>query len=250
MIHVEQRESVTIMRLEHGKVNALDKELLGDLIDKLAEVEKSDAKAVVLTGMGSCFSAGVDLFRIVDGGADYVEEFLPLLTNALLSLFTFPRPVVAAANGHAIAGGCVIVMACDYKIMAKGEGRIGIPELLVGVPFPTLPLEIVRFNTPRQHFQELVYTGRTHSPEAALQIGIVDNLVEPEDLMDRACDVAERLAAIPAESFNLTKRMIRQRTIDRYQKYHQTFDREALKVWSSPDIHRIIREYLQKTIGK
>lgn len=250
MIHVEQRESVAIMRLEHGKVNALDKELLADLIDKLAEVEKSDAKAVVLTGMGSCFSAGVDLFRIVDGGADYVEEFLPLLTDALLSLFTFPRPVVAAANGHAIAGGCVIVMACDYKIMAKGEGRIGIPELLVGVPFPTLPLEIVRFNTPRQHFQELVYTGRTHSPEAALKIGIVDNLVEPEDLMDRACDVAERLAAIPAESFSLTKRMIRQRTIDRYQKYHQTIDREALKVWSSPDIHRIIREYLRKTIGK
>lgn len=250
MIHVEQRESVAIMRLEHGKVNALDKELLADLIDKLSEVEKSDAKAVVLTGMGSCFSAGVDLFRIVDGGADYVEEFLPLLTDALLSLFTFPRPVVAAANGHAIAGGCVIVMACDYKIMAKGEGRIGIPELLVGVPFPTLPLEIVRFNTPRQHFQELVYTGRTHSPEAALKIGIVDNLVEPEDLMDRACDVAERLAAIPAESFSLTKRMIRQRTIDRYQKYHQTIDREALKVWSSPDIHRIIREYLRKTIGK
>ncbi len=250
MIHVEQRESVAIMRLEHGKVNALDKEILYDLIDKLDEVEKSPAKAVVLTGMWSCFSAGVDLFRIVDGGADYVEEFLPLLTEALLSLFTFPRPVVAAANGHAIAGGCVLVFACDYKIMAKGEGRIGIPELLVGVPFPTLPLEIVRFNTPRQHFPELVYTGRTHSPEAALQIGIVDNLVEPEDLMDRACDVAERLGAIPAESFNLTKRMIRQRTIDRYQKYHQTIDREALKVWSSPDIHRIIREYLQKTIGK
>ncbi|MCG8603863.1 enoyl-CoA hydratase/isomerase family protein [bacterium] len=250
MIHLDYRDGIAILRLDHGKVNALDKELIAAFIQKLDEVEASSARSLVITGSGSCFSAGVDLFRIVEGGAAYVEEFLPLLTEILLKLFTYPCPVVAATNGHAIAGGCILVLACDYKIMAKGGGRIGVPELLVGVPFPTLPLEIVRFNAPREHLQELIYKGRNYSPEEALQIGIVDQLVEPEHLLDRACDAANNMGSIPAESFILTKRLIRQPAIDRYQRYQKTIDRKAIEIWSRPEIHQTIREYLHKTLGK
>ena len=250
MIHVENRGSIEIIRLDHGKVNALDMELLASFTRQLAALEHSTANAVVLTGTGSCFSAGVDLFRVVDGGAAYLEELLPMLTNTLLKLFTFPRPVVAAANGHAIAGGCILVFACDYKIMAKGGGRIGVPELLVGVPFPALPLELVRFTAPRQHLQQIVYSGRNYTPEEALQLGILDRIVEPEDLLDRACDVAEQLGSIPPEAFRITKQLIRQPAIDRFKRYHETIDKETHKVWSSPEIHDAIREYLQRTVGK
>src|SRR5262249_50525029 len=132
MIERFQHEGILTLRLAHGKASALDVELLDALQHELDGVPE-DVRALVLTGTGSIFSAGVDLFRLTQEGADYVRRFLPLLSRLVRALFTFPRPVVAAANGHAIAGGCIIVLASDVRLMAEGTGRIGIPELLVGV---------------------------------------------------------------------------------------------------------------------
>ena len=93
--------------------------------------------------------------------------------------------MVAAVNGHAIAGGCVIARAADARLMAEGAGRIGVPELLVGVPFPAAALEVVRFAVPREKVQSLIYTGRTLSAEEALGAGLVDEVVAPGALLAR-----------------------------------------------------------------
>ena len=106
------------------------------------------------------FSAGVDLFRVIDGGAAYPDRFLPAMRRFFQTLLTFPKPVVAAVNGHAIAGGCIIAAACDYRIMATGNGRIGVPELSVGVPFPTLPFVIVGARVAPSAFRQLVFGAR------------------------------------------------------------------------------------------
>src|SRR5262245_14622366 len=155
--------------MRHGKVNALDLELLLALRDTFAGLR--DARAVVLTGAGRSFSAGVDLRRLLDGGATYTAEFLPALQSACRALFEHPRPVVAAVNGHAIAGGCVLVAACDRRIMAAGT--IGVTELAVGVPFPTVPLEVLR-HAVGPATADLVLTARTMTPEQALAVGLVD----------------------------------------------------------------------------
>src|SRR6266852_3631054 len=122
MIERQDDDGIVTLRLAHGKASALDAELLEALEQSLDEVGRSDARAVVLTGSGSIFSAGVDLFRLLNEGAPYVGRFFPLLVSAIRRLFLFPRPVVAAANGHAIAGGCILVAACDYRLMAAGNG--------------------------------------------------------------------------------------------------------------------------------
>ena len=238
------------MSFNHGKVNTIDIELFTELIKQLENLEKSECKAVVLTGAGSSFSAGVDLFRLLKDGNPYIEAFVPLLTNGLLKLFTFPKPLVAAVNGHAIAGGCIVACACDYRLMAEGNGKIGAPEMLVGVPFPTLPLEILRFVVPKQHFQEIVYTGRLCSPQDAVRAGLIDEVVESENLLEHAVTVAERLAAIPTLSFQSTKRLMRQPVIDRFEKYRQIFDDEVMQIWKSEEIQAEIKAYLDKTIGK
>src|SRR4051794_16388117 len=128
--------TITTIRLEHGKGNILDLELCREIEERLREA--SDASAVILTGSGSIFSAGVDLFRLTNEGVPYVEQFVPALDSMLRTLFLFPRPVVAAINGHAIAGGCILAAASDVRLMASGDGRIGVPELVVGVPMPSL----------------------------------------------------------------------------------------------------------------
>src|SRR3990172_6187756 len=154
MIVREDRGSVAVLRMEHGKVNAIDVELFTELKEQLEAVERSEAVAAVLAGTGKAFSAGVDLFRLLQESENYVSGFLPVLVAGLEKLFLFPKPLVAAVNGHAIAGGCLMAFACDYRVAAGGAGTMGVPELLVGVPFPPLALEIMRFVVSHESLQK------------------------------------------------------------------------------------------------
>ena len=249
MIQRTVRDGVAILQLNHGKASALDLELLEAMRTQLAETAASDARAVVITGTGSIFSAGVDLFRLIKDGAPYVERFFPAIVDAFRDLFLFPRPVVAAVNGHAIAGGAIITMASDYRIMAFGSGRIGVTELLVGVPFPAFALEIVRFAVPSASVQDLVYTGKTITADDAQQRGLVDELAEPGALLDRAVAVAADLGSRNRDAFGLAKRQLRMPYVNRALE-SAAADLEALELWRSPDTHANIRTYLDRTIGK
>lgn len=248
MIERDVTDGIVTLRLAHGKASAMDLELLTALGQELEAA--SEARAVVLTGSGSIFSAGVDLFRLVDEGPGYVGPFLHQLDRALRRLFAFPRPVVVAANGHAIAGGAVLLLAGDLRLMAEGNGRVGVPELIVGVPFPASAREVVRFAVPRRHLQALVYTGRTLPPDEALAHGLVDEVVPPDRLLERAHAAAERLAAIPEASFRLTKLALRREAVERMDRDRETGEQEMLRIWADPAIHQGIRDYLARTVRK
>ena len=236
MIERSESDGIVTLRLAHGKVSALDVELCEELRGQFDQAR--DARAVILTGTGSIFSAGVDLFRLTSEGAPYVERFWPALNGMLADLFVFPRPVVAAANGHAIAGGCFLVACSDYRLMSGG--KIGVPELLVGVPFPTVIMEILKFVAGRDA-QYLAYSGATLPPEEAVGRGLIDEVVGADQLLVRAREVAERLAAIPADAFRITKLQLRR---------GQDHDTESLRIWSQPATHAHIREYLARTVGR
>lgn len=248
MIHSDERNGVTVLRMEHGKVNALDTELLSGIVDVLDGLEAGRGP-IVLTGSGTVFSAGVDLFRVVGGGRDYLQTFLPALTEAFRRVFEFPRPIVAAVNGHAIAGGCVLACACDYRIMARGNGRMGVPELYVGVPFPTMALEIMRFATPKHRFQEIVLSGRTLLPEQAAEYGLVDTLAESGELLDRACAEAHRYGSISAATFRFTKRQLRAPVIERFERLFEHDDAQVKERWMEPATFDGIQGYLDRTLG-
>ena len=250
MIHLEQSASIAVLRLDHGKVSALDAELLAALDGALVAVEQSAARALVLTGTGGSFSAGVDLFRILDGGAEYVRRFLPLLDTAFRRLFLVPRPVVVALNGHAIAGGCILACAGDRRILSEGKARLGVPELRVGVPFPVLALEIVRFAAAARTLQDLIYSGATFTCQEALQRGLVDEVVPGPELLERALAVAESLAAIPPGNFALAKHQLREPVMDRAARLGREMDARILEAWCAPEAGVAIRVYLDATIGK
>ena len=248
MIEHTDNDGIVTLRLTHGKASALDLEFMDGIARAVAEIGASDARAVILTGSGSIFSAGVDLYRLVDNGAEYVKRFVPALSRLVLDLFSLPKPLVVAVNGHAIAGGCVFTLCGDYRLMAAGTGRIGIPELLVGVPFPPTVLEIVRFAVPPQHIQALIYTGRTLLPEDALRYGLIDEV--SDSLLPRAEEVARQLAGLPAEVFALTKRELRDRAITLAKRYAAKFDDEMTGLWGAEETHRRIREYLARTVHR
>ncbi len=248
MIDLSAHGNIAVLTLAHGKANAMDLELCEALAARLDECRGSDVAGVVITGTGRIFSAGVDLPRIVSGGAGYVRAFLPAMIAAFDAAFTFARPVVAAVNGAAIAGGCVLACAADRRIVAAGA-TIGVPELLVGVPFPTGALEIVRFAAAR-HTPALVYTGAALDAEAAVRNGLADAVVAPEGLMGAAIAEAERLAARPAKVFAMTKRLIRQPAVDRVRALSPQLDPAVVDVWASDETRQRIAEYVERTFGR
>ena len=249
MIDLTRRGAVSVLQMTHGKANALDVELCDALTARFVEFAQSDAGALVITGQGRIFSAGVDLLRVVNGGADYVRAFLPALNRMCGTLFDMEKPVVAAVNGHAIAGGCIIACAADYRLMARDSGRIGVPELLVGVPFPVVPLEIMRFSTPPQHLQSLAYSGTTFTADEALERGIVDVVANPDRLLDEAIEMAASLAAIPTPAFALTKRLMREPTMRRIRA-GAAFYADVVEAWASDEILGAIRAYVGKTLKR
>jgi enoyl-CoA hydratase len=245
----EDRGSIAVVRMAHGKVSALDVELCDALVAEIGRVRDSEARALVITGTGSSFSAGVDLFRVMAGGEAYVRAFLPRMDALFHDVLTFPKPVIAAVNGHAIAGGCVLAAACDHRVMARGNGRIGIPELLVGVPFPALPLAIVSDRVARASARSLVYRGATMLAEEALDVGLVDEIGDLDSLLSQACAVAESFAEIPAVSFALTKRALVQPVLDRVRALADV-DADVARAWADPVIHGAIATYLERTVRR
>jgi enoyl-CoA hydratase len=244
MLRQDMRDGVMLLRLDHGKAHALDSELCRALADALTDIEAdSGVRAVVLTGTGSIFCAGVDMFRVLDGGPEYVDQFVPALDRTMTSLFRFPRPVVAAINGYAIAGGCVLAAACDYRIMARGNGTIGVPELTVGMPFPLVAIEILRFATSESHLQELVYQGRTYAVDDAYERGLVDELIAPAILERRALEVAHQLGSEPAARFLITKRQLRGPAVALMERSHET-DAAVKAAWKDPATLAAIRRYV------
>ncbi|MEO8678579.1 MAG: enoyl-CoA hydratase/isomerase family protein [Vicinamibacterales bacterium] len=250
MIIRDDRRGVRVLRLAHGKVSAMDLELCNAIIADLdAAARDSGVRAVVLTGTGSSFSAGVDLFRVINEGPAYGTRFLPVLDAMLRAALTFPKPLVAAVNGHAIAGGCILAATCDHRVMAEGNGRIGIPELAVGVPFPALPLEIMAARVPASALRELVYGGRNVQVDEAIAKGLADEKCPPDQLLDRACGVAGQLAAIPANAFALTKETFYSSILSRVAQLAD-LNARVVESWTQQATYDTIRAYLERTVGK
>ena len=249
MLERDFGHSILTLRLAHGKASAMDLELCESLRNELETVaENAETRAIILTGTGSIFSAGVDLPRLIDSGGDYVLRFVEALDAMLRALFLFPKPAVAALNGHAIAGGAIMAFASDYRLMSGG--RIGVPEALVGVPFPPLALEIVRFAVARQYIQSLIYLGWTVEPDRALALGLIDEVVPGEQLLPRALEIARQVAEIAPDAFRLTKRQLREPFLRHAAHIASTTTDTIDALWAAPQTHARIRAYLAKTIGK
>ena len=243
MLGWELSDGIAVITLDHPPVNALDLDVLKAIKQTLDEVDGAEPRAAIFTGTGSVFSAGADLVRVLEEDEDAIREAVLYLAVAFRAIFTFPRPLVAAVNGHAIAGGAVIACACDHRVAAEGEARIGLAELRVGVPFPADALEIVR-NATGRHFEEVVLFGRNYGVEDALRRGLVDEIVPAPEVLPTALARAERLASIPPPVYRLNKEAMRGPVLDRIESYRAANDEEAARLWASDEVRASIKAFL------
>ncbi|GIE98873.1 enoyl-CoA hydratase/isomerase family protein [Paractinoplanes rishiriensis] len=241
MIEVAEAGDVAVVRLSHGKVNALDLELLERITATFTELDTAGPDAVVFTGTGRSFSAGVDLWRILDGGAGYVRAFLPALNAAFLAVFTIGKPVVAAVNGHAVAGGAILAAACDERVMADGRGTFGVTELAVGVPFPPTALEILGHAYGDRAARRAVLSATTSGPAETLAAGLVDEVVAA-DILEATALARVRRAA---DTFRLTKHELQATVRERLAHRRPVYDPQVLDLWLRAVADGRIRRYME-----
>jgi enoyl-CoA hydratase len=247
-IETRYEEDLLVLTLNRPPVNALDPDVLDEISDTLDEAGDAPA-AVIVTGTGSVFSAGADLPKVLEGTPEQIDAGIDALSRCFSTMFLYPRPLIAAINGHALAGGAVIACAADRRVMADSGGRIGAVELKAGVPLPAWALEVVRHAVNNSHAEEVIYLGHSYRAKDALRVGLVNEVVPDGALMDRARELARELATVPRETFRLTKESLRRWTAEAARKGMAATDDEVKAAWKSPEVHDAIRALLASLGG-
>jgi enoyl-CoA hydratase len=209
-VRIEFDDGIAVFTLERPPVNAIDLQLVREADDALMRLEASpDARAVVITGAGSCFSAGLDLKRIPRYDPDEQRQMVQGLNRMLGRLYGIGIPAVAAVNGHAIAGGLVLALACDHRVGAEASAQFGLSEARAGIPFPAVALAVVRAELTPAAARSLMLGARNLAADEALARGILDELQPADRVLPRAREIASGLAAAPSETYARIKRQLR-----------------------------------------
>jgi enoyl-CoA hydratase len=202
---------VAVLELATNKVNALDRDVFDQITAVVAKCEDDpDVGSLVVTGKGSVFSAGLDVSQVLANDISYTTDLLDSLETALTRLFLSPLPTVAAVNGAAIAGGCLLACTCDKRLIAE-EARIGVTELKVGVSFPVMTVELLG-HVCGPDAERLMFDAVPVDAADACRFGLAHQSFPGAELRAAALSEAERLASLDRESYALAKETSRRAT--------------------------------------
>ena len=215
-VTIEQRGDLAVLRLDRPPANALVPEVLDEFDQAREQLLADEPRAVVVTGRQGYFSAGVDLKVAPTLDAEGQRAMVDGINQLVIGWYGFPRPVVAAVTGHAIAGGMVIALCADYRVGASA-GKLGLTELKVQVPYPVGAIAIVQAELSPPAARALVLRSHLVEADEALRLGMVDELAGPEEVFERACDVAAEMAEFSGESYTRTKLDLRGATLRRIE---------------------------------
>lgn len=221
--------------------NALGSTMMKELLGKLDEAA---GRPVLVTGEGNTFSAGLDLKEVMSLDTQGMERFLDLLVRMMDAWYTYPAPTVALLNGHAIAGGAVLALTCDYRVAKRDPAaRIGLNEVALGLRFPPSLLTLARNRLPPQHLETVIFGAKLHDPDAALVLGLVDEVAN--DARAAAEGALAALAAHPADAYAFTKKALHPSFFD--ERAERAFVTDGLSAWTSPELKAKIAQMLDRS---
>lgn len=246
-IQIERVGQVAVLRIDRPPANAIDLDLANEFATALESiVTTDDIGALIVTGAGSCFSAGLDL-KLVPTYDRAQQQAMVMQVNRLFGgLYGLALPTISAVNGHAIAGGVILALACDYRIGAEGDYKVGLAEVRVGVPFPTAAMAIVQSELTKPAARVMVLTARNSSPQAAVSLGVLDELQPPDRLLSRAMEVAKEMAELPRASYRRIKRQLRDDALARISDAIDNRNEPMLDSWLSAETQAASAQALKR----
>ena len=242
---IEDREHVAIVRLNNGVINAINTELVDDLSRAIHQA-KSDFKGMVLAGGTKFFCIGLDLPVLLELDRTGMNTFWDKFDQVVADLYTLPIPTACAAGGHAVAGGAIFSLTCDYRFMAAGRNFWGLNEIKIGVPVPYLPDLILRQIVGDRAATEVVYRGELIEPQAALGIGLFDAVFPETELEEQAVDWIAELAAFSQPAFGFIKE---NRVRDNHSKFvieRESNKKQFLDCWFRESVRELLGEAAKK----
>jgi enoyl-CoA hydratase/carnithine racemase len=247
-IQIETAGEVAIVRLCLGITNPLSADLVARLADAIRTIgADSTLRGLVLTSCNDrFFSIGFDLPRLIGLAQADFATFFRAFNLMCLDLYTLPKPTAAAISGHATAGGCILALCCDYRFIVEGRKLIGLNEIRLGVPVPYAADRILREAVGSRKARLVVESGDFYSPESALELGLVDEVVPGQELVRRATERVRALGSMPGGAFAEIKRS-RTEVVERQvrSRFDET-DRAFVECWYSQPA----RERLTEALGK
>ncbi len=248
MIDTEQREQVAVVKLDRSVTNALNLQLLNELTAALQNVQDDgDVRSLVLGSSNEkFFSIGFDIPALFELTREDFTVFYRAFNRFCIDLYAFPKPAIAAIPGHAIAGGCILPLCCDYRFIAQGRKLMGLNEVKLGVPVPYPADRILREIVGVRVAREVVEVGEFYPSEDLLQMGLVDQVVPLEQVMTKSIEKAAALGALPQPAFVKIKQnrteMVRAQILERLEEKERSF----IECWYSGETRERLKQAMEQ----
>ncbi len=250
MIATLDHGAVRELRLNRPPVNALSPELIASLLEAIRTAPREDKRALLLSGVPGMFSAGLDVPLLLKLDRLAVDDLWREFYALLGALACSPIPIVAAITGHAPAGGTVLALFCDHRIVAEGDWRMGLSEVQVGLPLPPVILAALRRLVGPRHAERLAVRGLLISPAEAAACGLVDELAPADQVVDRALNWCEGLLALPRTAMEITRGQVRADLVAEFGRETAQELAEVTSWWWSEEtqkaLHRMVEQLAMK----
>jgi len=238
------------LRLQRPPVNALDPDLVNALRAAVEAAPSQGARALVVSGTPGMFSGGLDVSTLLKLDRDAMLRFWDDFFLMLRSIAVSPIPIAAAITGHSPAGGAVISIFCDTRIAAQGKFKIGLNEVQVGLPVPRLILSAFTRLVGQRQAERLAVHGLLISPEEALEVGLVDQVVPAEEVIPRAIDWCRTGLALPQKALHATRASLRADYTRLFDSLAASTREEMVEVWFSEEAQRVLKALLEQLAAK
>lgn len=248
MIKTEHHEKVLVIKMDRGVTNAINLALIRELTKILDKAKKDSAvHSLVLTSANEkFFSIGFDIPRLYELDKRGFKTFFQAFNKLCLDLYTFPKPIIAALAGHAIAGGCILALCCDYRMISEGKKLMGLNEIKLGVPVPYAADCILRELVGFHYAREILDMGEFYRPEELFEMGMVDELLPLKEVLAKSIEKARTLGSLPQEPFITIKGNRTERVVAQITKHLKKKEEIFLKQWFSEEARQRLKEAMEK----
>lgn len=240
-LRIERHGPLAVLRLDKPRGNAIDEALVTDLLAAAPELQADDVAGVLLASAHpKLFCPGLDLVSLLEYDRPAMQRFMDAFSSAMLALFALPKPVVAAVSGHAVAGGCILALTADVRLLRRGA-QIGLNEVKVGVPLPWAVALMLRAQVPAAALTRVALLGRNFSDQEAVAAGLADQVLEPEGFEAACLEQLEEFADKDARAVATTKRYLRAAVLAEMRARDRELQPEWLDAWFSDATRERIR---------
>ncbi len=247
MLDLSKQNNITVIRLNRPKVNALNREMVVQLSNTLNSLkEDRETEGVILTGLPGIFSGGLDVIDLYDRDRDFMTGFWQDFIILLYQLFTYPKLLFTAITGHSPAGGTVLAIMTDYRVMAEGDFSIGLNEVAVGLILPNSIGQVYQYLLGNRRAEMLALTGTLVSPAEAHRIGLVDELSKPGDELKQTLCRMNSWLELPRQQQIATKLQLRKQIIDQFISFQRGDVAKMVETWFEPSFQRVMGKLVKK----